>query len=96
MQREQRAKDFRGAFHKRFGGQAFPQIGYFITNFGGSFTPKLFCETHPRNRCGMPSEPPVLLGWNLTIYVYLEIRWLTVWWLTVVSTVIAENRLQNC
>ena len=25
-----------------------PKINYFDTNFGGSFTPKLFCETQPR------------------------------------------------
>ena len=38
----------RGAFHKRFGCETFPPFGYFVTNFGGSFTPKLVGETHPR------------------------------------------------
>ena len=32
---------------KGLGVKLSPQIGYFVTNLWGSFTPKLFCETHP-------------------------------------------------
>jgi len=36
-------------FTKQFGCKMFPQIGYFVKNFGGSFTPKSFSETHSRS-----------------------------------------------
>ena len=34
-------------FTNDFGAKVSPLIGYFVTNVGGIFTPKLFCETHP-------------------------------------------------
>ena len=33
-------------FTKGLGVKLSPKIGYFVPNFGGSFTPKLFCETY--------------------------------------------------